>query len=40
MSRNPLSSLGFKAAGETTAKVSILEDGRVLNIVGLMVDIS
>jgi hypothetical protein len=39
VSRNPLSGLGFKAAGETTAKVSILEDSRVLNIVGLTVDI-
>jgi hypothetical protein len=38
-SRNPLSGLGFEAAGGTTAKVSILEDCRVLNVVGLTVDI-
>jgi hypothetical protein len=31
--------MGFEAAGETAAKVSILEDGRVLNGVGLTVDI-
>jgi hypothetical protein len=37
--RNPLSGMGFEAAGETTAEVSISEDGRVLNVVGLTVDI-
>lgn len=37
--RNPLFGLGFEAAGKTKAEVSILEDGRVLNVVGLTVDI-
>jgi len=38
VSRNPLFGLGFEAAGEAKAEVSILEDGRVLNVAGLMVD--
>jgi hypothetical protein len=37
--RSPLFRMGFEAAGETAAKVSILEDGRVLNVLGLTVDI-
>jgi hypothetical protein len=39
VSRNPLFGLGFEAAGEAKAEVSILEDGRVLNVAGLRVDI-
>ncbi|KAN0108841.1 heterokaryon incompatibility protein 6 OR allele [Hyaloscypha variabilis] len=39
VSRNPLFGLGFEAAGEAKAEVSILEDGRVLNVAGLTVDI-
>jgi hypothetical protein len=38
VSRNPLSGLGFEAAGATIAEVSTSEDGRVLNVAGLTVD--